>query len=560
MPEKSPAFFILREKMKSFMNLEDSKWTELIDRLWKKDVTIWSNDENVKKTIANRLGWLDIHLKFESFKKPIFDFLKKLKEKGVTDAVLLGMGGSSLCPYMWSKIFGHLPKYPTFYVLDTTDPSEIKKIESKLNLDTTLFIVASKSGTTIEPNSLYKYFYNLVSKRSKHPNNHFVAITDEGTPLARLAIDENFLALFINPKDIGGRYSALSFFGLVPATVMGIEVEVMIKNAKIMIEKCKREAKENPAAKLAFFITENLKKGRDKFTFLISEKIFPFALWVEQLLAESTGKDGKGVIPVVGEPLGHPYEYGDDRFFIKISYNNDQTLKSVDNFPIFSINIKEIYELAGEFFRWEMATAMISHFIGINPFDEPNVIESKKNTSMLLERFKKNGKIDETLGEKDDEGFRFVASSNIDLSKDLKIALKSFFSDIKKGDYVGLLAYLPYEEKIETGAIQFREIVRKKKHCATVFGFGPRYLHSTGQQHKGGPPTGRFIILTREEKNMVEIPKEDFSFWHLQFAQAVGDFRALEAKGRKVIHIHLPVNFFQGFELFLEKVKEVLEI
>ncbi len=544
--------------------------TDLIKRLWERDVSLWSSKKSEQAAIARRLGWLDSPKFLQQRLQELTDFSRDVCKQGFTQVVLLGMGGSSLCPYLFSAIFGSAPGFPHLLVLDSTDPDSIRQVQSRLNIAQSLFIVASKSGGTIEPNCLFKYFYTLVSELKDDPGQNFIAITDPDSSLAELAREHNFARIFINPSDIGGRYSALSYFGLVPAAAIGMNLTAL-RDSVLTMEAACRSKSTNPALELAAYMASNVAGGKDKLTFLMDACLAPFGLWLEQLLAESTGKRGTGVVPIVGEPLGMVDEYDRDRCFISIGLQGHEEKARLDlgrrllaaKFPLKEFTLLDPYQLAGEFLRWEAATALCGHLLKINPFDEPNVTESKQNTQEILAHFSRYGKMPrEISGEKN--GWSWQYSSSLlehikqEQTNDLSVGLKQFFASIADHGYFGLLSYLPCQTEVEEVSRQIRALVRSKLKCATVFGFGPRYLHSSGQGHKGGPSNGVFLIITRTDEEPLNIPSETFNFGQLQFAQALGDFKALAEKGRVVIHLNIGSDYQQALARLLGLIKQVL--
>src|SRR6185312_10706745 len=483
------------------------------------------------------------------------DFAAKVKDEGYTDAVLLGMGGSSLCSEVARETFGTTKGYLNLFVLDDTDPATILDLEKKIRLEKTLFIVASKSGNTAETLSFFHYFYQQLEKKNAAlPGNNFVAITDEGTPLVKIAEEYKFRKVFINPSDLGGRYSVLSEFGLLPMALMGIDIQAMMVSAKQMEESCDGiPAASNPGVSLGALLGVCQHHKRDKVTFVLSSSISSFGYWVEQLLAESTGKEGKGLIPVNGEELGAPEAYEKDRLFIHMylpSDNNEMDeikLKFLEDqgHPVVRIKVADKIALGGEYYRWEIAVAIAGIVIGINAFDQPNVEESKKNTNELLEGWLKEGsfKKAEPLLKIEDISIYGGKEAEYLLTKHYDSVgsfVKSFIEQAKPNDYIALLPYFQmtdYRVKIlQTWRQHMRDEVKK----ATTLLNGPRYLHSTGQLHKGGPDSGLYIILTSDEKEEdLPIPGKKFGFATLHQAQSLGDFRSLNDKGRRVIRIQL---------------------
>jgi glucose-6-phosphate isomerase len=520
--------------------------------LWRRDASVWSSDPAVQKKIANRLGWLDSPALMADALDRLTAFAASVQRDGFTDVVLLGMGGSSLAPEVLRGVLGVAPGWPRFHMLDSTDPAAIQAVAPPP--ERTLYIIASKSGTTIEPNSLAAHFRRRVEDAGvARWADHFVAITDEGTELARRARAERFRELFINPSDIGGRYSAMSFFGLVPSALMGQNVTALVGWSLAMLSAAESgttaAAASSPAVALGLAIGTAARERRDKLTLILPAALEPFGLWVEQLIAESTGKNGTGVIPIAGEPLGAPAVYGDDRFFVRLrlhgSYAEEQRDADVRALeqakaPIFEIELQEPSALGAEFVRWEIATAVAGALLSINPFDEPNVQQAKDATRALLARFESEGQL--PLAPPD----RVTASGiTLTLSDAARRSLDGRGPDailtlLREHDYVGLLAYVGPDVEIADEFRNWRHAIRDRTRAATMFGYGPRYLHSTGQLHKGGPNTGVFILITATPRTDMPIPGEPFSFGTLELAQALGDFASLGAAGRRVVHVHVP--------------------
>jgi transaldolase/glucose-6-phosphate isomerase len=520
------------------------------ERLWAKDPALWKSDPESKKKIRNRLGWLTIVQEMSAHAEDLAAFARSIKEEGFTDAVLLGMGGSSLCPEVFRKTYGVAPGYPDLRVLDSTDPATILNVECSVNLQKTLFILASKSGTTIEMESLYRYFSGrLQAVVGGSIGTRFIAITDPETPLEALAREQRFRRIFTTPADIGGRYSALTYFGLVPLALIGADLSPFLDRSLEMVRACGPSvpAGENAGVSLGAILAEIGMKGRDKVTFLASPAIGSFGYWVEQLLAESTGKEGKGLLPIEGEPLGEPEVYGEDRLFVEleVSSSGDETadqrllaLQTGDH-PIVRIPLRGPLDLAGEFFRWEVATATAGAILGVNPFDEPNVTESKENTKRLLEEFKKSGQLPPREPVLEEGGIRLFTGAEVGSRDSIWESFKKFLERSKASDYVALMAYVERSEANESLLQEFRARIRDRTRLATTLGFGPRFLHSTGQFHKGGPDSGIFIQITAEDATEVPIPGEPYGFSLLKRAQALGDFLALSNRGRRVIEVRV---------------------
>ncbi len=546
---------------------------QILARLWEKDPGLWAQDPETKEAVSNRLGWLDIVPKMRKVQGDLAEFSSQIRQMNLKRGILLGMGGSSLCPLVLSKVFGPIEGHPELQVLDTTDPDEIEKCEDQNAWEDTLFIFASKSGTTVEPNALFNYFWDVIKDQVKEPGKRFIAITDPGTQLEELAKERGFLRTFLNPPDIGGRYSALSYFGLVPAAILGLDIELLLNRAEEMMKACGPDVpwNKNPGCQLGEFLGEYAGQSRDKLNIFADPDIRPFALWLEQLLAESTGKETQGILPVVGETTGIPGFYGGERIFAYLRLEGTAQEDALDafikelreaEFPVFELRLKDKYDLGGQFFLWEMATALASHFIGVNAFDEPNVRSAKEKTRQVLEIYKKEGKVPAKFWVDPKSQILFKPSEMLAATmKGLSRTIRDLFQVLPSWGYVAFLPYLPYDPKIEEIIGEMRQLVRQEKGCATTMGYGPRYLHSTGQYYKGGPISGGYFIFTRKRsKDYPEVPGFGASFWHIQFAQAVGDFQALAQENRRVIHVHLPSDFRLGLESFSKVLSRAVRL
>ncbi len=539
--------------------------------LFAKDPYLWETDQEQAKGISQRLGWLTSPDYFLKIADKLNLFTLTVKEEGFKHAVLLGMGGSSLCSEVAREVFETGKGYLQLHVLDNTDPAAIIDLEKKIDLEKTLFIVASKSGNTEETLSFFHYFYDLVEKKKKNnPGNNFVAITDEGTPLTNIAEQYNFKETFINPSDMGGRYSVLSYFGLLPMVLMGIDITAILTSAIQMKNSCEAiPVTSNPGINLGVVLGVCQKNGRDKLTFVLSPSISSFGYWAEQLFAESTGKEGKGLIPVSGETVGDTNVYGNDRVFIYLQLasdtneNEESKVKALEDagHPVIRIKISDKAALGGEYYRFEVAVAIAGMIMGINPFDQPNVEESKQNTRQLLEAWKKTGSFKKSqpliktdivsiYGGKKTE---MLASRSHDSVTDF---IKNFTEHARTNDYIALLPYFLMTPNRTKALQKWRRKLRDELKVATTLLNGPRYLHSTGQLHKGGPDTGLYIILIGDEENELTIPGEKFGFKTLHMAQALGDFRSLDDKGRRVIRIHLGKNIDTGLDKLFPSVKD----
>jgi glucose-6-phosphate isomerase len=520
--------------------LDEMVENRVVARIWAHDHTVWKPEP---AEITNRLGWLHIAEVMGEDYARLEGFVEDVRAAGYTHALLLGMGGSSLAPEVFRKTFGVAPGYLDLVVLDSTDPGAVLAYAEELDLARTLFIVSTKSGGTVETLSFFKYFYNRVASvvGADGAGEHFVAITDPGSKLADLAERYNFRATFLNDTNIGGRYSALSYFGLVPAALVGVDVPRLLDDATSMAcatESCVA-ARENPGALLGAILGELAKAGRDrgtrdKVTFVTSPQIASFGDWVEQLIAESTGKEGKGILPVVGEPLGSPDVYGDDRLFVYLRLEGDdgydsavQALEDAGQ-PVVRLRLKNLYDLGGQFFLWEMATAVASHRLAINPFDQPNVEAAKVLARRTVAEYTETGAL--------------PAGEAAPLTEE---ALKEFLAQAKPGDYIAIQAYVQPAQEAGAALQSLRAQLRDRLKLATTVGYGPRFLHSTGQLHKGDAGNGLFIQFTAEAPQDEAIPDEagsvdsSISFGVLKMAQALGDAQALLDAGRRMIRFDL---------------------
>jgi glucose-6-phosphate isomerase len=521
--------------------------------LWRRDPSVWSAEAEVQKQIANRLGWLDSPSLMADSIGRLQAFAENIRRDGFSDVVLLGMGGSSLAPEVLRAVLGSArSEWPRLHVLDSTDPAAVLGVHTVP--ERTLYIIASKSGTTIEPEVLAAHFRRtLEDARVPHWASHFVAITDEGTSLDRRARADRFRDVFINPSDIGGRYSALSFFGLVPAALMGLNTSALVGWGLGMLAAAEPgfgAGDANPAVALGLAIGAAARAGRDKLTLILPPALEPFGLWVEQLIAESTGKHGTGVVPIAGEPLGPPEAYGDDRLFVRLRIHGSfaEEMRDTDvralqaaGMPVVELELPEPSALGAEFVRWEIATAVAGALLQINPFDEPNVQQAKDATRALLAEYRDKGRLPvppprRTLS----DGTTLAASDAAQRQLDPH-GPESLLALLRPGDYFALLAYLNPDTELYHEFQALRQAVRERTGVATTFGYGPRYLHSTGQLHKGGPNTGVFLVITATPRHDTSVPRESFSFGTLELAQALGDFSSLAATGRRVVHAHLPL-------------------
>ena len=524
-------------------------------RLWQKDAGLWSDDPQVQATIRNRLGWLNV---VADMRRSGIDEINALatavRAEGYTDAVVLGMGGSSLCPDVCRATFGTAPGWLRLHVLDSTHPRAVRAVADAVDLERTLFIVSSKSGTTGESNAFFQYFWDVVSREGvASPGANFIAITDPGTPLDDDAIAHGFRYVFRNPADIGGRYSALSFFGLVPMALLGMDVADFLARAAAMARRCGPEvaATANPGSVLGAQLASYAQHGRDKLTLVCAPEIATLGWWLEQLVAESLGKQGIGVIPIEGETLETPETYANDRVFVHIALANtelgeqEQPLRALEEaaHPVIRLELGDPLDLGQEFFRWEVATAIAGHLLDVNPFDEPNVQESKDNTAALLESFQETGALP---GEEPAISAGPLSLYGVSGVQSVSNALRGFFAQIGAGDYVSLMTYLPQDNATQHRVNAIRDSLRGATRAATTVGYGPRFLHSTGQLHKGGPNTAVCLQLTADIAEDLPIPGAPYSFGTFIQAQALGDRRSLQRHGRRVLRVHLGPAYMGG--------------
>jgi glucose-6-phosphate isomerase/transaldolase/glucose-6-phosphate isomerase len=503
---------------------------DVIGRIWRRDHTVWKPDP---KEISNRLGWLNVTEVMNEHTPALESFAREVKDAGFRNVVLLGMGGSSLGPEVIRQVFGSRDGYPELIVLDSTVPAWVQGVTSAIDPARTLFLVSSKSGTTIEPLFLFQHFWAQVESAvgRGRAGQHFVAITDPGTPLAGLADERGFRRAFLNPPDIGGRYSVLSFFGLVPAALIGIDTAALLDRADRMREGCASgvRAADNPGAWLGATMGALARRGADKLTIVTSPSVGSFGLWAEQLVAESTGKEGKGIIPIAGEPLVEPDKYGDDRLFVFLRLEGDdnsaldsamEALESSGK-PVLVLSMRDKLDLGAEFYRWEFATAVAGAVLGINPFDHDEYLRSGRLTQV-------------------EEG--------LDPSE--------LLSKAHAGSYLAVMAYTRPSPEIESAIAEYRRKMVERYSIATTFGYGPRFLHSTGQLHKGGPDSGLFLQITTDHASDPPVPGEPYTFGVVADAQALGDLQALSSLGRPVARVHLGPGDHEVVRLLSNELKQ----
>ncbi len=550
-------------------SLEDWKKNNKVARLWQKDASLWSNADESKW-----LGWLTItneQLANLDTLKQLAEEVKKAKFKHV---LLLGMGGSSLCPEVLRMTFGKIAGFPELHVLDSTDPVQIKAIEKKVDLKKTLCIVSSKSGSTLEPNIFKQYFFERVGKAvgDKVAGSRFIAVTDPGSKMQQVAEDDKFWKIFAGDPSIGGRYSALSNFGMVPAAAMGMDLGKFLRTTQEMVKACgaSSTADSNPGVLLGNILGVAANHGRDKITIITSPGISDLGAWLEQLIAESTGKIGKGIIPVDREKLAKPSVYGSDRIFAYLRLANkpnkaqDAAVAAIEKagHPVVRITLPNVYALGQEFFRWEIATAVAGSIIGINAFNQPDVEASKIETKKLTSQY-------EATGSLPPESPFFIAkdaklfaddknSAALSGGKSLNEILKTHLSRIGAGDYFAVLGYIPMNAQNEKALQTIRVSVRDAKKVATCMGFGPRFLHSTGQAYKGGPNSGVFLQITCDDASDLAVPGQKYTFGVVKAAQARGDFAVLAERGRRALRVHLGKNLKSGLNALAKAVSQSL--
>ena len=505
--------------------LSDLQQRDVIRRIWRGDHTVWKPEPD---EITDRLGWLTVTDLMREQISALETFAAGVKAEGFRHVVLLGMGGSSLGPEVLRRVFGSAEGHPKLIVLDSTVPAWVRATTSIIDPTRTLFLVSSKSGSTLESNTLYSYFRSVVDElvTNEQAGGHFVAITDPGTNLEKLAREHGFRHVFLNPPNIGGRYSVLSYFGLVPAALIGLDLTTLLDRADRTRTGCAScvAAHDNPGAWLGAFIATLAQCGRDKLTFVTSPSLGSFGLWAEQLVAESLGKEGRGIVPVVDEPVVSPDSYGDDRLFVYLRLDGDDN-SEVDaaiqrigssGQPVLRLDLGDRYDIGAEFYRWEFAVAVIGASWGVNPFDQPDVQSAKGMTERILREFQTSG-----------------SHPHVKAGQ----SVKQLLAGATRGSYLAITAYLRQTPAVDRAANVLRREVSRRYGLATTFGYGPRYLHSTGQLHKGGPPSGLFLQLTSDQQKHVPIPGYPYTFDILADSQALGDLRALQELDRQIASV-----------------------
>ena len=554
-------------------NLDDWRANGKVRRLWQLDASLWTNEDESKW-----LGWLGITEEQIGHIGKLKSLAAEVKSGGFRDILLLGMGGSSLCPEVLSLTYPQVPGFPKLHILDSTDPAQIRSIEAKIDLAKTLFIVSSKSGSTLEPNIYKQYFFDRVKQvlGADKAGSRFIAITDPGSKMQHVAERDRFWHIFYGLPSIGGRYSALSNFGMVPAAAMGLDVEKFLDRTDEMVQACMScvPVEENPGVLLGLILGTAATMGRDKITIIASPGIFDLGAWLEQLIAESTGKVGKGIIPVDREELGAPEVYGNDRIFAYVRLTNapdaqqDAKVGALEKagHPVVRIALPERYDLGQEFFRWEIATAVAGSVIGINAFNQPDVEASKVETRKLTSEYEMSGSLPAEKPLLEEVGFKLFTDERnaaelakaVGNDKSLKNYLRAHIARLGPGDYFGLLAYVQMNEEHEAALQSLRHAVRDGKHAATCLGFGPRFLHSTGQDYKGGPNSGVFLQVTCDDAKDLQVPEQKYTFGVVKAAQARGDFAVLAERKRRALRVHLGSDVRAGLKKLSEIVREVL--
>ena len=570
----NPQTFSLPHKLSEAVEstLDDWHVNEKVKKLWARDAALWTGGDESKW-----LGWLTIVDEQKKTQTRFVKFAEEIQTEDFSAALLLGMGGSSLCPEVMRKSFGKIDGFPELNVLDSTDPAQVKSFESKIDLGSTVVFVSSKSGATLEPNIFKQYFFERVRQVSGQDEVgvSFVAITDPGSKLRHEAERDQFRKIFLGVPSIGGRYSALSDFGLAPAAAMGVDVAKFLDRTSEMVRACGGEApaRDNPGVLLGAVLADAHNQGRDKVTIAASPGISDLGAWLEQLLAESTGKNGKGLIPVDRESIGPPPTYGADRLFVYLKLKSDkdalqdEAIQGLERAgqPVVRILVPEVYDLGQEFFRWEIATAVAGSIIGINPFDQPDVEASKIATRKLTEEYERTGSLPAETPMFEAEGVKLYAAEQNAAAlneavghRSLSGYLKAHLARLQPGDYFALLAYVEMNDAHQQLLQSMRHDVRDTKRTATCLGFGPRFLHSTGQAYKGGPNTGVFLQITCDDRNDLVVPGQKYTFGIVKAAQARGDFEVLAERGRRALRVHLGRDVDAGLEQLNSAIKAAL--
>jgi transaldolase / glucose-6-phosphate isomerase len=554
-------------------NIEDWKKNDKVKRLWAKDPSLWTRTDEGKW-----LGWLTIVAEQIAQHDKLKKIAAEIEKAGFTHCVLLGMGGSSLCVEVFEKTYGKEPGRPQMHVLDSTDPAQIRTIEKNIDIANTIFIVASKSGSTLEPNIFKQFFYDLVSKArgAAEAGKRFIATTDPGSHLQKVAETDGFRNIFYGVPSIGGRYSALSNFGMVPAAIQGIGIAKFLERTEEMVMGCGASvaADQNPGAILGAILGAGQKLGRDKVTLFTSAGISDLGAWLEQLIAESSGKEGKGMIPVDREVIGASGIYGKDRVFVYVRLDGSSDGKldaDVDALekagqPVVRIGVADKYDLGQEFFRWEIAVAVACSIIGVNAFNQPDVEASKIETRKLTEQYEKVGSLPAESPFFEGNGVKLfsdpknTAALKQAVGSDASLVgyLKAHLNRLQAGDYLGLLAYIERNDAHQAQLQKVRHSIRDQKKVATCLGFGPRFLHSTGQAYKGGPNSGVFLQITCDDAADLAVPGQKYTFGIVKAAQARGDFQVLADRNRRALRVHLGADLAAGLTTLQNAIQQAL--
>jgi len=548
----------------------DWQTTGKIERFWRKDSSLWTGEGEEKWQ-----GWIDIVERQQKDLAAFSALASDVKSAGFKSVLLLGMGGSSLCPEVLSATFGHQSGFPALHIVDSTNPAQVKAARDTVNPAETLFIVASKSGSTLEPNILKQYFFEETKKAvgAEKAGSHFLAITDPGSKMEQVAKADGFRHIFYGDPEIGGRYSALSNFGFIPATVAGLDIARLLGEAAKGVAASKQPLAHNPGVQLGLLLGTAHNAGRNKITFFTSPEIYDLGAWLEQLIAESTGKQGKGITPVDRETIAAPEAYGSDRVFayIRLAGTADTSLDAkvaaleAAGHPVVHFELADRYEIFDQFFTWEIATAVAGSVMEINPFNQPDVESAKVEARSLTSAYEETGKLPERSAILEDGGIKLYAAEayaaalkNSATEPNLVAYLRAHLSQIHAGDYFAAVAFLPMFPEHEAAIQKFRHKVRDTKKVATCLGFGPRFLHSTGQDYKGGPNTGVFLQITSDHALDLQIPAQKYSFGVVVDAQAAGDLAVLESRGRRALRVHLGADIGAGLKTLAKAIEEAL--
>jgi transaldolase/glucose-6-phosphate isomerase len=575
LPKAAMQTYTLPQVLEQEVNQTIEEWraSGKVRRLWSHDSKLWTGSDE-----ANWLGWLGVTEDQITHIRPLVELAEEIEVEDFSHVLLLGMGGSSLCPEVLAKAFGHAKDFPELHVLDSTDPAQIKSIESKIDIKKTLFIVSSKSGSTLEPNIFKQYFFERARQASatEKAGKQFIAITDPGSKMQQVAGSDKFRKIFFGVPSIGGRYSALSNFGLVPASIMGIDVVKFLDRTEEMVQACASSVpiRDNPGIVLGIILGVLAKNGRDKVTLITSPGIADLGAWLEQLLAESTGKQGKGLIPVDREQVGAPDAYGNDRVFAYVRLDSapdveqDAKVAALEKAgqPVVRISLRDTYDLGQAFFRWEIATAVAGSILGINAFNQPDVEASKVATRNLTAEYERTGSLPREKPFFDEKGIKlFTDDKNaaalnqaVADAKSLANYLRAHLGRLKAGDYFATLAFIEMNAEHEGSLQRMRHAVRDKKKIATCLGFGPRFLHSTGQAYKGGPNTGVFLQITCDDGADLPVPGQKYTFGVVKAAQARGDFAVLAERNRRALRVHLGADVRAGLAALNAAIAEAL--